>query len=148
MWRGKLPWPRNMFSQHTVFNVFSLTFIMYDCGAMTLETSARPARPYCAAPRNVAVSQSEGREMTGMCEENRSCDGNDSHRLCPSSSAHILATGRFTAARTSNVSPGASQSTIESFPNVYAIDVDDEGVRKLVRIPPPRLRDMASLGRG
>lgn len=42
---------------------------------MTLETSARPARPYCAAPLRVAVSQSGGRDMTEMREENRSCEG-------------------------------------------------------------------------
>ena len=37
---------------------------MYDCGAITLDTSGRAASPYCAAPRSVAVSQSGGREIT------------------------------------------------------------------------------------
>ena len=46
------------------------TFSMYDCGAMPLETSDRRARPYCAAPRTVAVSQSEGRAITLIREPN------------------------------------------------------------------------------
>ena len=41
-----------------------VTFIMYDRGATTDDTRGRRARPYCAAPRAVAVSASEGRAMT------------------------------------------------------------------------------------
>ena len=48
----------------------SRTFNMYDCGAITLETSGRRASPYCAAPRTVAVSQSCGRAMTLIREPN------------------------------------------------------------------------------
>ena len=49
------------------------TFIMYDCGAITLDTSGRAASPYCAAPRSVAVSQSGGREITLIRAPKRSC---------------------------------------------------------------------------
>lgn len=51
------------------------TFIMYDCGAITLDTNGRRANPYCAAPRRVAVSQSGGREITLIRDENCACDG-------------------------------------------------------------------------
>ncbi len=42
----------------------SFTRMIYDFGAMTDETRGRRARPYWAAPRQVAVSASEGRAMT------------------------------------------------------------------------------------
>lgn len=45
---------------------------MYDRGATTEDTSGRRARPYCAAPRAVAVSASEGRAMTLTRPPNRS----------------------------------------------------------------------------
>lgn len=38
-----------------------------------LETNGRLARPYCAAPRRVAVSASEGRAMMLIREPKRSC---------------------------------------------------------------------------
>lgn len=46
------------------------TFMRYDRGAITLETSGLRARPYCAAPRHVAVSASEGRAITLILEPN------------------------------------------------------------------------------
>ena len=45
-------------------------FIRYDRGAMTLATRGRRAKPYAAAPRNVAVSASGGRAMTLIRELN------------------------------------------------------------------------------
>ena len=48
----------------------ALAFIRYERGAMTLDTRGRRARPYAAAPRNVAVSASGGRAMTLIREPN------------------------------------------------------------------------------
>lgn len=46
--------------------------MIYDRGAMTLDTRDLLAKPYCAAPRSVAVSASVGLAMTLIREENRS----------------------------------------------------------------------------
>jgi len=43
---------------------------MYERGAITDDTSCLFDKPYCAAPRNVAVSESGGRTMSLILEEN------------------------------------------------------------------------------
>lgn len=45
-------------------------FIRYERGAMTDDTRGRRAKPYAAAPRNVAVSASGGRAITLIREPN------------------------------------------------------------------------------
>ena len=52
---------------------FHHTFIIYARGAMTVDTKGLRANPYCAAPRAVAVSASEGRAITLMREPNCAC---------------------------------------------------------------------------
>lgn len=44
--------------------------MMYDRGAITLETNGVRAKPYRAAPRSVAVSASAGLAITRMRDEN------------------------------------------------------------------------------
>ena len=46
------------------------TFMIYERGAMTLDTNGRRANPYCAAPRQVAVSASDGRAITFIRDPN------------------------------------------------------------------------------
>lgn len=46
--------------------------MMYDLGAMTLETKGRRDKPYRAAPRRVAVSASAGLAITRILDEKRS----------------------------------------------------------------------------
>lgn len=48
----------------------TLAFMIYDRGAITLETKGLRAKPYRAAPRRVAVSESAGLAITRIREEN------------------------------------------------------------------------------
>jgi hypothetical protein len=55
-------------NHHAVRAIHAL--IRYERGAMTLDTRGRRAKPYAAAPRNVAVPASGGRAMTLIRELN------------------------------------------------------------------------------